>query len=155
VHAKSRSVIPALADGPAPVRVSSSTRRGRGAGAVEDVMQVFLECANGMVLNIDVSWSYVGDEDRWWFEVHATRGSARLAPLRVTKELNGRAVDVSPSGAGVRESPFLQSYRAEIAHFLAVIRGEAAYEPPTDQVAVQKIVEAIYKAADDGKEIRF
>jgi len=135
--------------------VSSSMRRGRGAGAVEDAMQVFLECANGMVLNIDVSWSYVGDEDRWWFEVHATRGSARLAPLRVTKELNGRAVDVSPSGAGVRESPFLQSYRAEIAHFLAVIRGEAAYEPPTDQVAVQKIMEAIYKAADDSKEIRF
>jgi predicted dehydrogenase len=144
-----------VADGPAPVRVSSSMRRGRGAGAVEDAMQVFLECANGMVLNIDVSWSYVGDEDRWWFEVHATRGSARLAPLRVTKELNGRAVDVSPSGAGVRESPFLQSYRAEIAHFLAVIRGEAAYEPPSEQVAVQKIVEAIYKAADDGKEIRF
>jgi predicted dehydrogenase len=55
----------------------------------------------------------------------------------------------------VRESPFLQSYRAEIAHFLAVIRGEAAYEPPTDQVAVQKIMEAIYKAADDSKEIRF
>jgi predicted dehydrogenase len=64
-------------------------------------------------------------------------------------------VDVSPSGAGVRESPFLQSYRAEIAHFLAVIRGETPYEPPTDQVAVQKIVEAIYKAADDGKEVRF
>jgi len=144
-----------LADGPAPVRVSSSMRRGRGAGAVEDAMQVFLECANGLVVNIDVSWSYVGDEDRWWFEVHATRGSARLAPLRVTKELNGRAVDVSPSGAGVRESPFLQSYRAEIAHFLAVIRGESPYEPPVEQVAVQKIVEAIYKAADDGKEIRF
>ncbi|WP_396223375.1 Gfo/Idh/MocA family protein [Gemmatimonas sp.] len=144
-----------LADGPAPVRLSSSMRRGRGAGAVEDAMQLFLECANGLVVNIDVSWSYVGDEDRWWFEVHATRGSARLAPLRVTKELNGRAVDVSPSGAGVRESPFLQSYRAEIAHFLAVIRGETPYEPPTDQVAVQKIVEAIYKAADDGKEIRF
>ncbi|MFY7948073.1 MAG: Gfo/Idh/MocA family protein [Gemmatimonas sp.] len=144
-----------LANGPSPVRVVSSMRRGRAAGAVEDAMQLFLECDNGMILNIDVSWAYVGDEDRWWFEVHATRGSARLAPLRVTKELNGRAVDVSPSGAGVRESPFLQSYRAEIAHFLAVIRGESPYETPTDQVLVQKIVEAIYKAADDGKEIRF
>ncbi|MFY7949165.1 MAG: Gfo/Idh/MocA family protein, partial [Gemmatimonas sp.] len=44
-----------LADGPAPVRVSSSMRRGRGAGAVEDAMQLFLECANGLVVNIDVS----------------------------------------------------------------------------------------------------
>jgi predicted dehydrogenase len=144
-----------LADNATPVRVVSSMRRGRGAGAVEDAMQVFLECDNGLVLNMDMSWAYVGDEDRWWFEVHATRGSAKLAPLRVIKELNGRAVDVSPRGAGVRESPFLQSYRAEIAHFLAVISGEAPYEAPTDQAALQKIVEAVYKAAEDAKEIRF
>ncbi len=144
-----------LADAPTPVRVSASMRRGRAAAAVEDAMQVLLECEGGMTIALDVTWSYVGDEDRWWFEVHATRGSARLAPLRVTKELNGRAVDVSPSGAAARESPFLQSYRAEIAHFLAVIQGEAPYEPPTDQVQVHRIVDAIYRAADDGKEIRF
>ncbi len=143
-----------LADEPAPVRVTASMRRGRAAAAVEESMQVLLECANGMTISFDVAWSYVGDEDRWWFEVHATRGSAQLAPLRVTKELNGRAVDVSPSGAAARESPFLQSYRAEIAHFLAVMQGQVPYEPPTDQVQVHRILEAIYKAADDGKEIR-
>lgn len=144
-----------LADLKAPVRVSSVMRRGRGAGAVEESMQVFLECEGGLSMAFDVSWAYVGDDERWWFEVHATRGTARLAPLRVTKELNGRPVDVSPSGAAARESPFLQSYRAEIAHFLAVIREEAPYEPPTDQVLVQKVLDAIYRAAEDGKEIRF
>ncbi len=144
-----------LADSKAPVRVSASMRRGRAASAVEDDMQVLLECEQGLTIAFDVSWAYLGDEERWWFEAHATRGSARLAPLRVTKELNGRAVDVSPSGAAARESPFLQSYRAEIAHFLAVIRDEAPYEPPTDQVLVHRVLEAIYRAADDGKEVRF
>jgi len=144
-----------LSDSKAPVRVSAAMRRGRGAGSVEDSMQVFLECDAGLIIGFDVTWSYVGDEERWWFEVHATRGSARLSPLRVTKELNGRAVDVSPSGAAARESPFLQSYRAEIAHFLAVIREEAPYEPPSDQVLVHRVLEAIYRAADDGKEHRF
>jgi predicted dehydrogenase len=144
-----------LAEAPTPVRVSATMRRGRAAAAVEDAMQVLLECENGVTISFDVSWSYVGAEERWWFEVHATRGSARLSPLRVTKELNGRAVDVSPSGAAARESPFLQSYRAEIAHFLAVIQGEVPYDPPADQVMVHRILEAIYRAADDGKEIRF
>lgn len=144
-----------LADSPAPVRVSATMRRGRAASAVEDAMQVLLECENGLSIAFDVAWNYVGPEERWWFEVHATRGSARLAPLRVTKELNGRAVDVSPSGAAGRESPFLQSYRAEIAHFLAVIQDAAPYEPPTDQTLVHRVLEAIYKSADDGKEIRF
>ena len=117
-------------------------------------MQVFLECEGGVQFTFDVSWAYVGDEDRWWFDVHAVRGSARLSPLRVTKELNGRAVDVSPTGAASREGPFLQSYRSEIAHFLAVVQGEAPYEPPVDQVMVHKVMEAIYKAADEAKEIR-
>ena len=144
-----------LADSPAPIRVSSTMRRGRAATAVEDAMQVLLECENGLSIAFDVAWSYVGDEERWWFEVHATRGSSRLAPLRVTKELNGRPVDVSPSGAAARESPFLQSYRAEIAHFLAVIQGEAPYESPTDQILVHRVLEGIYKSADDGKEFRF
>jgi len=144
-----------LAEAPVPVRVSATMRRGRAAAAVEDAMQVLLECENGVSISFDVSWSYLGGEDRWWFEVHATRGSARLSPLKVTKELNGRAVDVSPSGAAARESPFLQSYRAEIAHFLAVIQDDVPYEPPADQVMVHRILDAIYRAADDGKEIRF
>jgi predicted dehydrogenase len=143
-----------LADFPEPVRVSAQMERGRGASAVEDSMFVSLECAQGMSLAFDVTWSYVGDEDRWWFEVLASRGNARLAPLRVVKEINGKPMDVSPGGAAARESAFIQSYRAELAHFVAVLREEAAYEVPTEQVMVHRVAEAIYKSADEGKEIR-
>ena len=45
------------------------------------------------------------------------RGATRLAPLRVVKEINGKPMDVSPGGAAARESAFIQSYRAELAHF--------------------------------------
>ncbi|MGQ0713610.1 MAG: Gfo/Idh/MocA family protein [Gemmatimonadaceae bacterium] len=143
-----------LADFPEPARVSAQMDRGRGASAVEDSMFVYLECAQGMSLAFDVTWSYVGDEDRWWFEVLASRGNARLAPLRVVKEINGKPMDVSPGGAAARESAFNQSYRAELTHFTAVLREEADYEAPTDQVAVHRIAEAIYKSAEEGKEIR-
>ena len=143
-----------LLDSPVPERVSVHMERGRGAKAVEDAMLVQVACAGGLSLSFDVTWSYVGEEERWWFEVLSARGSARLAPLRVVKELNGRPVDVSPRGAAARESAFLQSYRAELAHFLSVVRGESAYEPPTDQVVLHRVLEAIYKAADEGREIR-
>ena len=49
------------------------------------------------------------------------------------KSLNGRPTDVSPTGAAARESVFLQSYRAELAHFLAVLQGDTKYEPPSDR----------------------
>lgn len=143
-----------LTDHPAPERVSVHMDRPRGARAVEEAMLVHLECAGSLSFSFDVTWSYVGEEERWWFEVLSARGSARLAPLRVVKELNGRPVDVTPSGASARESAFLQSYRAELAHFVAVATDAAPYEPPSDQVVLHRIVEAIYKAADEGREIR-
>lgn len=142
-----------FADFPAPVRVSAQMERARGATAVEDAMLVHLECAAGISFSFDVNWNYFGEEDRFWFELHASRGSGRLAPLRVIKELNGRPMDVSPSGASARESAFLQSYRAQLAHFVAVVRGDAAYEPPEDQVIVHRVLEAIYRSAEEGKEV--
>jgi predicted dehydrogenase len=143
-----------LADFPEPVRVNAHMDRGRGVGTVEDAMIVHVECAGGISFSFDVSWAYVGQEERWWFEVLSARGSARLAPLRVVKMLNGKPTDVSPSGAAARESVFLQSYRAELAHFIAVVNEETPYDPPEDQLVVMKLIEAIYKAAEDGREVR-
>jgi predicted dehydrogenase len=143
-----------FADFPAPVRVSAQMERGRGASTVEDSMLVQLECAAGISFSFDVNWCYIGEEDRSWFEVLASRGSGRLAPLRVIKDLNGRAMDVSPSGATAGGSAFYQAYRAQLAHFIAVVRGDVKYEPPEDQVVVHKVLEAIYKSAEEGKEVR-
>jgi predicted dehydrogenase len=143
-----------LADYPDPVRVTAHMDRGAGKNAVEDAMLVHLECAGGLTFSFDITRAYVGDEERWWFEVLAARGSARLAPLRVVKELNGRPTDVSPGGATSRDSAFVQSYRAELAHFIAVVTGEAKYEAPTDQVTLHRVLEAIYKSAEEGKEVR-
>jgi len=143
-----------LADFPEPVRVSAHMERGRGASAVEDAMFAFIECEQGKTIVIDVNWSVTAQEDRWWFDVLATRGSAQLSPFKVVKALNATPADVTPRGAAVRESAVTQSYRAELAHFLAVLREETSYEPPTDQVVVHRIAEAIYKSADEEKEVR-
>jgi predicted dehydrogenase len=143
-----------LADFPEPERVVAHMERGSGKNAVEETMLVQLHLASGAAFNVDVSGAYVGAEERWWFETLSARGSTRLAPLRVVKELHGRPTDVSPRGAAARESAFIQSYRAELAHFVSVVAGETEYEAPSDQIKLHKIVEAIYKSADEGKEIR-
>jgi predicted dehydrogenase len=143
-----------LADYAQPQRVWAHVNRPRGPNSVEEAALLTLECANGMACTFDLSWSYVGDTDRWWFESVSSRGSARLAPLRVVKEINGKPVDVSPMGAAARESTFIQSYRAELAHFIAVLREESAYDPPTDQLILHRILEAAYRSADEKCEVR-
>jgi predicted dehydrogenase len=142
-----------LADYPAPVRVWAHMDRPRGT-AVEESALVTLECDTGVAFTFDISWAYVGYEERWWFETLSSRGSARLAPLRVVKELNAKPTDVSPGGAAARENSFNQSYRAELAHFLSVVSEETPYEAPTDQVILHKVIEAAYRSADEGKEVK-
>ena len=143
-----------LADFPTQTRVTAHADVPRGRDAVEHSMLVQLECEDGTSYSFDVTSAYVGAEERWWLECHAARGSARLAPLRVVKELNGKPVDVSPSGAAARESAYIQSYRAQAAHFAAVVAGEAEYEAPSDQLVVHRVLEAAYRSADERTEVR-
>lgn len=143
-----------LAGFPDPVRVTAHMERGRGGSTVEDSLVALLECAQGRTISLDVTWAYAGSDERWWFDLLAARGSAQLAPLRVVKALNGKATDVTPRGAATRESLLIQSYRAELAHFLAVLEDETRYKPPLDQVIVHRVAEAIYRSADDAREVR-
>jgi predicted dehydrogenase len=143
-----------LANFPAPERVSAHSVRQHGASGVEDTMVALLTCAGGLACTLNVTWSYVGERDRWAFEVLASDGSARLGPLRVVKELAGRARDVTPAGGATRDTPLVQSHRAMLAHFAAVVRGDVAYEVPTDQATVARVMEAAYKSADEGREVQ-
>jgi predicted dehydrogenase len=143
-----------LLDFPRVERVSAAIERAKGASAVEESALAFIECQGGFTVSIDVHSNYIGEDLRWWFELIGTKGSARLNPLRLIKEINGVPVDVSPSGAQTRDTAFIQSYRSELAHFVSVVREDTPYDPPRDQIRVYKLLELIYKAAEDAKELR-
>ena len=141
-------------DFPRVERVAVTLQRGRGANAVEEAAVVLIECKGGFTVTLDLQSAYVGTEERWWFELLGSTGSARLAPLRVAREVRGRLVDASPSGAATRDSATVQSHRAALAHFVAAVRGQVVAEPPADQVRLHKLIDLIYASADRGTEWR-
>jgi len=104
-------------------------------------------------ITMDVSWRHLGEGERFWFDIVGAKGSAMIQPLRIFKEQHGAAVDVTPTGATGRETPFIQSYRAEWMYFLAVIKGDVNAPPPRDQLALQRVLDAIYRSADEGRDI--
>jgi predicted dehydrogenase len=63
------------------------------------------------------------------------------------------AQDVSPTGSLSRENAFSASFRAQWAHFLAAIAGEAEVAPAAEQVNLLRVMEAIYKSAADRREV--
>ncbi len=141
-----------LAGWPVPKRVSAHAAR-RSPDLVEDLGSALVVCENGMALTVDVSWRHLGEGERFWFDLVGSKGSVSLQPLRFFKEVHGTPTDVTPTGATGRETQFIQSYRAEWTYFLAVIKGEVNAPPPKDQLALQRVVEAVYRSADEGHDV--
>ena len=125
----------------------------QGKDSVEDMATALVVCENGVSFTMDVSWRHMGEAERFWFDLVGTKGSASLQPLRVFKDVHGTPTDVTPTGATGRETLFVQSYRAEWTYFTAVIKGDVNAPPPRDQLALHRVLEAIYRSADEGRDV--
>jgi predicted dehydrogenase len=141
-----------LIGSPEPARVSASLDRPDRERAVEQSGSAFVVCENGASIFVDVTWHHIGAGERVGCGLRCTRGSAAINPLKVWKELHGVPTDVSPSGAGSRENAFTAAYRAQWAHFVAAIAGEAKAPELAEQVRLHKVLDAIYKSAGDGRD---
>jgi len=141
-----------LAGWPAPKRVSANMI-GQSKDGLEDMATALVVCENGVSISMDVSWRHMGEAERFWFDLVGTKGSASLQPLRVFKDVHGTPTDVTPTGATGRETLFVQSYRAEWTYFTAVIKGDVNAPPPRDQLALHRVLEAIYRSADEGRDV--
>lgn len=143
-----------LAGNPTPVRVSATLDRAGREKATEYAGSAFVVCENGACIFVDVTWHHLGEGERFGVGLRGSKGTASINPLKVWKELHGAPVDVAPTGSGTRENVFTASYRAEWAHFLAAIRGEAKAPPLDEHLALHRVVDAIYRSADDGREVQ-
>ena len=142
-----------LSGNPKPVRVSAALTKPRGERGVEQSGSAYVVCENGTAIFVDVTWRHIGEGERFGVGLRGAKGTAGINPLHVWKELNGVAHDVSPTGSLSRENSFTASFRAQWAHFLAAITGEA--DPPelTEHITMLRVLEAIYKSAADGKDV--
>ena len=112
-----------------------------------------LALEGGVSVHLDVSWRFVGPGERFGLAVGASRGSARINPLAIWKDFHGVAQDVVSSGAHSRETPFALGVRAQWAHFVASVRGDATPPSLLEHVTLLKVMEAIYESAENGKAV--
>ncbi len=142
-----------LAGNPTPARVSATLAKPKGDRSVEQSGSAYVVCENGASIFVDVTWRHIGEGERFGVGLRGSKGTAGINPLHVWKELNGVAHDVSPTGSLSRETAFSASFRAQWAHFLAAIAGEAELPPAQEQITLLRVIEAIYKSAADGKDV--
>ena len=124
--------------------------RGKG---VEQSGTALLALQGGSAIHLDTSWRFVGPGERFGLSLRSTRGSARIAPLAVWREFHGVAQDVATAGARSREAPFLLGVRAQWAHFVATIRGDAPAPSLDEQLVTLHAMQGIYESAESGRDV--
>lgn len=143
-----------LAGNPAPVRVSATVDRAARDRGVEQSGSAFVVCEGGLSVFFDVTWRHIGEGERFGVGLRGTKGTAAVNPLKVWRELHGTPTDVSPSGSVGRENPFTAAFRAEWAHFRAAIAKEARVPPLEEHVTLLRVIEAIYRSAQDERDVQ-
>lgn len=132
--------------------VERVTCRMAGDRGVET--SAFMQLASAQAtVQVEVTWELIADHDEHVLQVLGSEGSAASFPLRVHRRLETGIADVTPPLSRSPSALYQDSYRQEWAYFLRIVRGEAARETETRQVALMEIVEACYRSADSGTEV--
>ena len=134
--------------------VSASTARRPDIDEVESNASAFIRLEGGATLTLEVGWSLLMEKDFAYINLFGEHGAALLNPFRLHKEMHGSLVNVTPATESIR-NVYKQSYETEIAHFIDCVRtGRKPAAPGSEAVAVLKVLEAIYKSAETGREVK-
>jgi predicted dehydrogenase len=123
--------------------------------SVEDAATLLAETDGGIALSLEVSNRLFAADDRYFARVMGTEGSGSLPPLEVYKQLGGRPIEVTPrqpkpSGG---ENPYTNAYRRLLDDFVQSVAGRSEVGLPHEQVALMRLIEAAYHAAEAGREV--
>jgi predicted dehydrogenase len=133
--------------------VTASVHRSR-KGEVEDSATAFLRLTNGATLTLELTWGLLMEKDFAYVNVFGSGGAALLNPLRIHKGMHGTLVNVTPNLETSRNQ-YKHSIEAQLSHFADVLRkGAKAMGTAEEILPVMQLMDAIYRSAEQGKEVR-
>ena len=119
---------------------------------VEDVVKMLITFKNGSSLTLKASSILMTLNPKYYLELSASRGGARLEPFG-EKKLSLLEID----GASLSEREVMlertSMFAAEINHFVDALSGADCICKPNEIIRLMEIIDAIYKSAETKKPI--
>lgn len=140
---------------PSVQRISAHATRDRLGFRVEDTLIAFYMLKGDASLYLNVTWAFMADESDAQTIFSGTKGTAILNPLKITKEVQGSLVNVTPAGKPMRtQDLYRKSFELEIDHFYQSLReGVEPISSGAEAAALLEIVEATYRATNENREV--
>lgn len=138
---------------------ASSASYDGGKFNVEDFAMAFLRLENGGTINLKVSWAANVPDSAGGIMIMGTEGGLSFDPrvldLQVVRNMGRYQVDVKPKIMPPEPDHPFYAHWNEVAHFIRVINGEEELCVKKEEVLnVIRSLEAIYRSAEEGREVR-
>jgi predicted dehydrogenase len=151
--------------------ITSEAERGAFAGLfdprpydarefdVEDMASAFLRLENGGTISMQVSWAANVPDSAGGVWIAGTRGGAhfdlRNQDFRLVRNMGRYQVDITPKIPPPEPNRPFYAHWKEVAHFIRAIRGEEELiVRPAEVLNSVRALEAVYRSAAEGREIR-
>ena len=119
---------------------------------VEDLASAHIRFVDGSWMTLELGWGWNRIESSYSFEIVGELATIELDPMRVTAEADGRPIDATPSG--VADNDWGRSIERGIEDAVDAVRsGREPLVRADEALAVQSIVDAVYRSAEAGHEV--
>ena len=119
---------------------------------VEDLAVGQIRFDNGAVISIESSFAGHMKEDKMTFEIWGEKAGATFDPLSIQTDMDGQMVNIQPDRMPAES--FQENFKLKMRSFVEhVLYNKPTQAPGEAGVAVQKMLDAIYLAAEKGKEV--
>jgi len=143
-----------LADYPKAVSVSTKNYHHHSR-KLEDTSVSFIRCDNNILINIEASWTLTEEKDTFYASIYGTKGSVAAHPFKLIKVLEEEHIDLGSTILDTPTEAFKKSYLNELKSFVGAIRGlNPVFSSGEEALHLLKIAEAMYKSAEQDKEIK-
>ena len=128
-------------------------KKDEGIFDVEDLAMGFIRFSNGACLQIEFSWASNIEEEKTFVELRGTKSGAEFCDgkgVKIFTENDGCLEDILP-----KITDELRNHGDNLRHFADVLlNGTDPDFTPEQGVNMIKILEAMYKSAESGMEVR-
>lgn len=119
---------------------------------VEDLAIGHIRFENGAVLQIEASFCGHIEKDVWNFSMMGDKGGCNWDPAAVFTDKAGTMVNITPSWLPQGDFPAL--FVCKLRNFVdGCLKGTPLEAPGEDGLAVQKILDGVYRSAAAGREV--
>ena len=151
---RDEGLITSLAESGAPVGVYDPRPFDPAEFDVEDLGIGFLRLEDGATITLKASWAANVPPGTGGTLLLGTRGGLRLNPLALVTNMGCYQVDVTPQVPAMPDIPFYGHWKAA-AHMVRVLDGQEPLRvQPAEVLNVIRALEALYRSAAEGREIR-